>query len=209
MGVMSRGSTRNDRAYARVGGHIALDLLNTVKWRLDAAQRCDDLTSYEQVVAWAQQVGLVSDQEGTELASLAGTEPRWAESELDQFRRMRETAYAALLDDSSVAVAELAAGQRAALQRAQLTKVGTHWAWAEPTLTLTTPRDRTVRQVIDLLTSPELSLLYQCEDNACGWVYLDTSPRQNRRWCVAADCGNRNRARRFYAKQQASRAATR
>ena len=68
---------------------------------------------------------------------------------------------------------------------------------------MTTPRDRAVRQVIDLLTSPELALLHQCEDRACGWVYLDTSPRHNRRWCVAADCGNRNRARRFYARQQA------
>jgi predicted RNA-binding Zn ribbon-like protein len=31
-------------------------------------------------------------------------------------------------------------------------------------------------------------------------VYLDTSPRRNRRWCSAADCGNRNRARRYYAR---------
>ena len=57
--------------------------------------------------------------------------------------------------------------------------------------------------MVGLLTSPEVAALHQCEDAACGWVYLDTSPRRNRRWCVAADCGNRNRARRFYARQKA------
>ena len=179
-----------------------MTLLNTVRWRLDATQRVDDLTSYERVLAWAQQVDLVSDQERTELQALAGAEPRWAAAELDQFVRMREAAYAALVDGSLLAVDELVVAQREALQRARLTKAGEHWEWSEPTLTLTTPRDRAVRQVIDLLTSPELALLHQCEDRACGWVYLDTSPRHNRRWCVAADCGNRNRARRFYARQQ-------
>ena len=40
------------------------------------------------------------------------------------------------------------------------------------------------------------------EDDACGWVYLDTSPRHNRRWCSAAGCGNRNRARRFNQRRR-------
>ena len=197
------------RTFTSIGGHVALNLLNTARWRLDAAQRTDDLTSYQHVLAWAQHVGLVSDQERTELQGLASAEPRWAEAELDQFARMRETAYAALVDGSLPAVDELVVAQREALQRARLTKTGGHWEWSEPALNLTTPRDRTVRQVIDLLTRPELALLHQCEDRACGWVYLDTSPRHNRRWCVAADCGNRNRARRFYAKQKASRPAGR
>ena len=190
------------RAFTQIGGHIGLTLLNTVRWRLDATQRVDDLTSYERVLDWAQQVDLVSDQERTELQALADAEPRWAAAELDQFVRMREAAYAALVDGSLLAVDELAVAQRQALQRARLTKAGGHWEWSEPTMTLTLPRDRAVRQVIDLLTSPQLALLHQCEDRACGWVYLDTSPRHNRRWCVAADCGNRNRARRFYARQQ-------
>ena len=99
---------------------------------------------------------------------------------------------------------ELAAAERQALQRARLTKSDRHWVWSESAVTLTTPRDRSVRQVIDLLTSPELALLHRCEDRACGWVYLDTSPRHNRRWCVAADCGNRNRVREFYARRQAA-----
>ncbi|HSU35179.1 MAG TPA: CGNR zinc finger domain-containing protein, partial [Propionibacteriaceae bacterium] len=154
------------------------------------------------VLTWAQQVDLISNQEEAELQAFVAAEPRWAAAEFDQFVRMREAAYAALVDDSVIAVDELVVTSREALQRARLTKAGGRWEWSEPTLTLTTPRDRAVRQVIDLLTSADLALLHQCEDRACGWVYLDTSPRHNRRWCVAADCGNRNRARRFYARQR-------
>ena len=119
---------------------------------------------------------------------------------------MRETAYAALVEHEAGAVAELVTEHREALTRAGLQPVGDRWAWTEAALALTIPRDRAVRAVIDLLTSPELAALHQCEDAACGWVYLDTSPQRNRRWCVAADCGNRNRARRFYARHKAKSA---
>jgi len=203
MAIMMRTATAGPLAFTAVGGHVALTLLNTVRWRLDATQRVDDLTSYAGMLAWARQAGLVSDPEQTELRALARAEPRWAAAEFDQFVRVREAAYAALVDGSLLAVDELVVAQREGLQRARLTRTDGHWAWSEPTLTLTTPRDRVVRQVVDLLTSPDLAMLHQCEDRACGWVYLDTSPRHNRRWCVAADCGNRNRARRFYARQHA------
>jgi len=202
MVIVTRAAGAEARAFTDIGGHVALTLVNTVRWRLDPSQRIDDLTSYAGVLTWAQQVDLISNQEEAELQAFVAAEPRWAAAEFDQFVRMREAAYAALVDDSVIAVDELVVTSREALQRARLTKAGGRWEWSEPTLTLTTPRDRAVRQVIDLLTSADLALLHQCEDRACGWVYLDTSPRHNRRWCVAADCGNRNRARRFYARQR-------
>ena len=69
------------------------------------------------------------------------------------------------------------------LDRSRLAYAEDHWQWTEAELALTTPRDRVTRAVVDLLTSPEVAALHQCEDAACGWVYLDTSPRRNRRWC--------------------------
>ena len=192
--------------YSRIGGHVALDLLNTVEWRLDSEQTIDDLTSYGQVLEWAQQAELINRQEQTALRRLAKKRTPQAAAELAAFQQLREAAYAALVEHQAGAVEEVVAQHLEALTRAALLPVGDRWAWTEPALALTTPRDRAVRAVIDLLTSPELMALHQCEDAACGWVYLDTSPRRNRRWCVAADCGNRNRARRFYARQKAKSA---
>ncbi|MEY9934653.1 putative RNA-binding Zn ribbon-like protein [Catenulispora sp. GP43] len=69
------------------------------------------------------------------------------------------------------------------------------------------PRDRIVRGLVDFTHRADLDRLHQCEDVKCGWVYLDTSPRRNRRWCDTKDCGDRNRARAFYARQKAKSSA--
>lgn len=201
MSVMTE--TASTRSFDLIAGHVALDVLNTVEWRLDQDQRTDDLQAYADLLAWAAQADLVSESERQELARSAEAEPERAEKEVDAFRSLRETAYAALVERDADAVDELGRQHRNALDRARLTRTGDQWRWSEPELALTTPRDRVARAVVDLLTGPDLGALHQCEDAACGWVYLDTSPRRNRRWCVAADCGNRNRARAFYARKKA------
>ena len=145
----------------------------------------------------------MTDPSQKALARLAQAKPQRAEDELAAFQGLRETAYAALVEHDADAVDQLVAEHRAVLDRSRLAYTEDHWHWTEAELALTTPRDRVTRAVVGLLTSPEVAALHQCEDAACGWVYLDTSPRRNRRWCVAADCGNRNRARRFYARQKA------
>jgi predicted RNA-binding Zn ribbon-like protein len=191
------------QTFAFIAGHVALDLLNTVEWRLDPRERAEDLTDYDGVLAWAEQAEVLTGSERRVLARLVRAEPRRAEGELAAFRELRETAYAALVKQDADAVDRLTAAQREVLARSRLAYTDDHWSWTETELALTTPRDRVTRAVLGLLTSPEVAALHQCEDAACGWVYLDTSPRRNRRWCIAADCGNRNRARRFYARQKA------
>ena len=201
MGVMTQATPA--RTFEFIAGHVALDLLNTVEWRLDPQERIDDLIDYDGVLAWATQAGVVAESERKVLARLARAERHRAEEELVAFRELRETAYAALVDQNAAAVEDMAAEHREVLDRSRLAYTEDHWHWTDAELALTTPRDRVTRSVVGLLTSPKMSALHQCEDAACGWVYLDTSPRRNRRWCVAADCGNRNRARRFYARQKA------
>jgi predicted RNA-binding Zn ribbon-like protein len=201
MGVMTRAAP--ERTFEFIAGHVALDLLNTVEWRLDPSERTDDLTAYADVLAWAEQARVVTGSEPEALVRLVRSAPQQAEDELVEFRELRETAYAALVEHDADAVARLATAHREVLDRSRLAYAEDHWDWTEAELALTTPRDRVTRAVLGLLTSPEVAALHQCEDAACGWVYLDTSPRRNRRWCIAADCGNRNRARRFYARQKA------
>ena len=201
MGIMTVAGSAP--TFEFIGGHRALDLLNTVEWRLDPGQRTDDVTTYGHVLVWAEQAGLVSGAERTALERVARSAPQPAEQELAAFRTLRETAYAALVERDGAAVDQLVAAHREVLDRSRLAYTEGHWHWTEAELALTTPRDRATRAVVELLTSPEVAALHQCEDAACGWVYLDTSPRHNRRWCIAADCGNRNRARAFYARQKA------
>ena len=181
---------------------MVLDLLNTVEWRLDRQRAIEDLRDYESVLAWAQ-CKILIDTEVAHLQRLAAAQPRLQAAEHRRLLQLRETTYEALIHDSLQAVDELTSAYRNTLQNAHLQHNGPSWTWSERSITLATPHDRITPHIIALLTSPDLGQLRQCEDAACGWVYLDTSPRRNRRWCSAADCGNRNRARRYYARHRA------
>ena len=58
-----------------------------------------------------------------------------------------------------------------------------------------------------LMMGPRAHRIRQCQDNrGCGWLLVDESRAQNRRWCSMGDCGNRAKAHRHYGrkKQKAS-----
>ena len=57
-------------------------------------------------------------------------------------------------------------------------------------------------QALDLLQSPQLHQIRQCAGAGCGWLYLDRTRSHTRRWCSSSDCGNRDRARRHYARHR-------
>jgi predicted RNA-binding Zn ribbon-like protein len=50
-----------------------------------------------------------------------------------------------------------------------------------------------------LLTGPRSEKVRQCQDErGCGWLFIDESRAQNRRWCSMGDCGNRAKVLRHY-----------
>lgn len=189
--------------FSHVSGSALLDLVNTVHWRLDPVARMDELEGYRDVLAWCVESSLVTDAQSRVLQEQARAEPGRAASEHLAVTGVRESAYEALFKGSADALAHLTELHRAAAAEANLERTGDTFTWVDLELTLATPRHRVVRGLVDLLTRDDLDRLHQCEDRACGWVYLDSSPRRNRRWCVSSDCGDRNRARAYYARNKA------
>jgi len=59
-----------------------------------------------------------------------------------------------------------------------------------------------IRSAVDILVSDELKKIKMCADPACGWLFIDISRNQSRRWCDMKDCGNRAKAGRFYKRKQ-------
>lgn len=52
---------------------------------------------------------------------------------------------------------------------------------------------------VNLLMGPRAQKVRQCEDErGCGWLFIDESRAQNRRWCSMGNCGNLAKARRHY-----------
>lgn len=190
--------------FSRIGGHVALDLINTVEWRLSDERREEDLLDYEDAVRWARQMALITDDEAVDLARLAAHSAAGADDELTRVRALREAVYSALFSDagSTSVITEY----REATARAELSPHDDHWGWDLP-VDLPLVRRRIALAAVDLMTHSDLSNLSQCQDAECGWVFLDTSPRRDRRWCVSSDCGNRNRVREYYARSRGIRDA--
>lgn len=184
-----------------VGGHPALDLVDTVHWRLDPRRSIDTLSSFGAVVAWCEQMGVLPGG-ADETSRLAEAAPDVAAREHTAVLALREAVYEAAFASSPRAAAHVASEYVAALERATFER-GTDrssWSWRMPA-DLSGPRGAIALLAQQLLTS-DLGAARQCGDDACGWVYLDTSPRHNRVWCTAAGCGNRNRVARHQAKRR-------
>lgn len=180
--------------FPRVGGHPAFDLVDTVHWRLDDARAIDTLPDFGAVLEWCTEIGLIADP------GIVRATPRTAAAEHAAIIALREAVYEAVFEDSPDAVALIAREHIDALSRSSLQRDADRWHW-HPPADLTGPRAAIAHLAHDLLTS-DLGAARQCGDDACGWVYLDTSPRHNRIWCTAAGCGNRNRVKRHHARSR-------
>lgn len=200
--ALTDGSART--GFSRVGGDVALDLLNTVASRLAADGGRDLLEGYADVVAWCRGAEIIDLSEAAALVAAADRAPLDAAAELVRVRDLREMSYEAVMSGDGPAGAQLAASYREAVGEETLVRRDGAWRWQASELGLATPRHRLAHAVTRLLTSERLGLVYQCEDETCGRVFLDTSPRRNRVWCAADTCGNRNRVRRHYYRRRQS-----
>ncbi|MFG6445645.1 CGNR zinc finger domain-containing protein [Microbacterium sp. P06] len=185
--------------FSSIAGHPALDAVNTVHWRLSADRWDDRLEEFSDLLAWSSQFGFVDDRAVAHLEGLAQADPELAARELTQVRTLREGLYVAAYQPEQPG-AELVTSEYAeaiAAGRLELCSADENaprqWHFD---IDLSLPRRRLALAAVDLLTQTDPRALGQCADEECGWVFVDTSPRSNRRWCVATDCGNRNRVRR-------------
>ncbi|OMC41117.1 ABATE domain-containing protein [Mycobacterium sp. IS-1264] len=188
------------------GGHPAVDLVNTVAWRGDPQRRTEYLEDYLDLAAWARHAGVLSPGEARELAQWADSHRDAAGKALRQTVRLREALHRVWTGCGSTRDAgAIADAYRSALRAQRLTIDGDVGAWHEATLIAQTPLHRLAAEAVTLLTTVPFSRIKGCGDSACGWLFVDGSHRQNRRWCSTADCGNRARVRRFYERTRDGR----
>lgn len=172
-------------AWELVAAHPVLDFVNTVDERL-TAQPVELLRDADDLADWALAVGLLTSR------------PRrrpGAAHELEVARRLR-THLISILDavadgrlpepaDLRALAAEAAAGYEVASLAYAHDRLG--WAWSGQELE--SVRHRLAVLAVDLLAGEELARLGRCPGAGCGWFFLDTTKRGNRRWCSMRTCG--------------------
>ena len=207
-----------DQRFHLVGGHVALDFVNTVDWRGDPERRIDELGDVGDLVAWAQQARLISAAEARALTRAGQRDGPLAARTLARARGLRE-ALAALFTAASRRgrppegdLRRFNAFLAAALRSRRIEVRGAGYAWGtEAGAAAVVPRLLwpIVLAAADLLVAPDSAHVRECAAAGCGWLFLDTSRSQRRRWCTMQSCGNRAKARRFYERERQSTTAAR
>ena len=200
-GVMGRfiPSTQD---FQFIGGSLALDFVNTVGNRL--GESCDYFSTPRDVVRWA---GMPSCLPHLGIV-------RIRRRDMAGILRRREYLYQTFLPFAERT-------KRNGLRMVARLNHDISQLWSKKTLRHKDGRIQwafegsdaeqlahaIVSDAADLLSSGRCELIRQCQDSSCGWLYIDRSRKKNRRWCSMRDCGNRAKARRFYAQHHGEGAA--
>ena len=183
-----------------VAEHPALELCNTIAgWNED--EPFDFLVGYEELARLVGHVGLLDREAVEELVQRAEQAPAAAGQVLRRARELRAATYAVVTGTAGGSDwAQVERSTRAAVAAAGLAPADESlgaWRVDLDEAGLTTPMHLLALQVQDLLTARPAVRVGCCPGRDCGWVFVN---RGNRRWCIMATCGNREKARRHAAR---------
>jgi len=185
-----------------IGGASCLDFANT-----------DDLLNdYGDLLAWAQRAGVIDETQADRLRRCADATPTQARTAFDRALSLRgaiRRVFSSLAHGDSAAQRDLtllsaAVGRSAKHLKLRPSAEGFAWLWNDVEDRLDWPSWIIARLAADLLTSDQRSRVRECASHDCRWLFIDTSRNHSRRWCDMADCGNRAKARRSYARRRRS-----
>ena len=209
-------SVRRERRFRLRGGIPCLDFVNTFAWGL-TDRPVEYLGSYEDLLAWGRQAGLLAPDETEVLSGWAATDPEEARETLSRAVALREAVHrvfsAAIAGEprDEGALSTLNRELSEALSRLRVAPAAGDayvWAWdrggeedggGPP---LARPLWPVARSAAERLTSAKLGRVKVCGGEGCGWMFLDESRNASRKWCESRDCGNRERVRQYLARKK-------
>ncbi|MGA2737242.1 MAG: CGNR zinc finger domain-containing protein [Bryobacteraceae bacterium] len=205
---MATPEQRIPEPFELVAGHIALDLVNSLDNRFYEVGPEELLASYDDVLRFASQSGLLTARQAKKLKSLDASEGERAEV-LRQVKELREAL--ATIAYAQVSQKNLSASALVTLED-YFRQAGFHrhlvpnnlrpvWRWRGLDCQLAAPVWLLAQQTEDFLLSDRTSQLRSCASDTCRWLFLDASKNHSRRWCDMRVCGNRMKARRFHARK--------
>lgn len=188
-----------ERASAQFfGGRSCLDFANTLDWRTSDAP-VELIPDYGALLRWSER---------------RGTLPRRAVQRLGRARGVMNDAYALRSEIWTIAEA-VRSGSRPPLgtinrflaampSQPPLIRDGSRYVHDLMGRDIREPLWPILWSLSSLLSSADVDRIGICRGTGCGWFFVDESPNRTRLWCSTATCGNRERARRAYAKRRTS-----
>jgi predicted RNA-binding Zn ribbon-like protein len=190
------------------GGNLCLDFTNTVNDRKSEHPK-DLLGDYADLLAWGFEAGAISAKSMERLYARAADIPGHGQTALSYAIQLRDAIYAiftAVADRRQIPGASLTAlnvALQEASEHARIVHTGRRftWEWVLPDEHLNSVLWPVARAAAELLVADDLALVRQCASSDCTWLFLDKTKNHRRRWCEMRTCGNRDKARRYYARK--------
>jgi len=204
-------SDDGNEVFRIVGGHPALDLVNTVSPRVagGAADERDYIPDSGALLDWSRRIGLLDEGEAASVRAAWGIAPGVGEQALRATVEIREAAYTVLsrrdaAPEVAAALEVLTLRWSAAAARSVLVPGGAVAELVVGTSPALMIPDRLVTAAVDLVRTVDLRQLRACpiEEGGCGWLFLDRSRNGSRRWCAMEDCGTRAKIRKLSARRR-------
>ncbi len=192
------------RELSLIGGHPALDFLNTVKYR-GATDPQDKLSSLSDVIVWAQIAGLLSEEEAKRLSrqTKAATSAKRVHGEICAFREQVRILFENANQKSVRTVRAIAKVEADISALRPVATIDQESGVLTKRIVIKTANDlkaRIVAAVAEVLTERTNLRIKACNGSDCDWLFIDRTKAARRKWCDTRTCGNRVRVRRFRTK---------
>jgi predicted RNA-binding Zn ribbon-like protein len=189
-----------------VGGSLALDFANTESGRgTDAHQ--NHLRSAENVADWIAHAGVAPADDIERLrAALPEQSGDLLASALALRSAVQEIGSAIAADAAppSAALKQLSRLHARFLSRAALIadRPACRWAWSVDASPVEAALGPIALSAVRLFTEGDFARIKRCDGHACGWLFLDATKNNRRRWCEMEVCGNRAKQKRLAARRR-------
>lgn len=196
---------RSELNFLIIGGHPAVDLLNTRPMRADGL--LERLTSMRRLAHWAHQSGLIS---ANAMRSLSASDD---EHVVKEVQRLRETLRTGLQNyrDGKVAWRGLATKVNTVLKRSEGVQALDINGPEEFAVSFKKPVKRPedllwliAREIADFLASGDWRRSFSCEGTGCVLWFVDRTKNRSRHWCRMETCGARAKAKAYYQRKKST-----
>lgn len=185
--------------FEHVGGHPLIDLVNTEV--MQSGARVDQLADNADVMAWLLDVGLITED---------ALQFNWRDDptllpQVHAFRQQMRQMLATIVAEQPIAEETVGAiNDRLQHWQAQPRLVRCDGGFEQQLEVVFTRPLHLLAQLAEVaanfLTTINLVYVRRCGNDECIRYFLDTSKNHSRRWCSMQGCGNRIKARAYYAR---------
>lgn len=189
----------------RVGGHPAVDFVNTVHhWESDPPP--DYFEDFDDFLEWSRELGLLEENAYRHFRGSSTREKTNAFRRLHALRRALHEVFASIASGnppSCPALEDLNDMLRLSIpwRRLQASGKGIRACWSCADAPAYAALGPVAWQAADLLENGCIERLKKCPGEHCGWIFIDGSKNRSRTWCSMKTCGNTAKVKRFRGKR--------